>query len=82
MATVTARIADFTASLRPQIADFLTNPRLELWHPPSSVDDETRRFYHDLAIPRLNEKPSLLLHKLGFDPNPSIGQLFQGLDHR
>ena len=81
-ATVIAQIAEFTASLRPRIEHFLTNPRFDTWNPPGSLDEETKRFYRDLNIPRFKHRPSLLLHRLGVDPNPSVGQLFQGPGHR
>ena len=82
VATVEAQIAKFTVSLRPQIVAFLTNPWFDTWIPPGLIDEETKKFYQDLNIPRFNDRPSGLLHRLGVDPNPSVGQLFQGSGHR
>ena len=81
-ATVLARIAEFTASLRPQIVNFFTNPCFDTWTPPGSIDEETKKFYQDLNIPRFKGRPSLLLHRLGVEPNPCVGILFQDWGHR
>ena len=70
--------------LRPKIKTFLTNPRLPVWMPPDTVDAKTRQFYHNLAIPNTNDnRPNLLLHDLGNDPNLNVKILFQsGAHHR
>jgi len=80
--TVTVRIDEYLKKLRPVIHAFLTNPTMPNWEPPDSVDNETRNFYKDLAIPSFNDKPSLLLHELGNTPNPNVDALFRIKDRR
>ncbi|KAH9024240.1 hypothetical protein EDB84DRAFT_1273977 [Lactarius hengduanensis] len=76
-------VHDFLENLHLEIEEFLTHPRLPVWTPPETVDTDTRQFYHDLAIPKINDKPSLLLHNLSSRANPNVGTLFQsGADHR
>jgi hypothetical protein len=73
---VTASIDEFLKILRPMIREFLINPSLPNWVPPESVDNETRDFYTALAVPLVNDKPSLLLHKLGDTLDPNVDNLF------
>jgi hypothetical protein len=70
-------IEQFLAGLRPKIQDFFTNPGLRSWVPPESVDDATRDFYKDLAIPLVAGRPSFLLHGLGNNLNPNADDLFR-----
>jgi hypothetical protein len=83
IATVKASIDKFLESLRPKIEVFLANPYLPLWEPPETVDQSTRKFYHDIAIPTIRDNiPNLLLHDLGKDSNPHVDNLFSGGRHR
>ncbi|KIL64829.1 hypothetical protein M378DRAFT_1040593 [Amanita muscaria Koide BX008] len=76
-------IDEFLGTLRPKIKEFLSHPRHRIWMPPKTVDANTRQFYHNLAIPSINDKPNLLLHKLGEETNPNKDILFQyGTHHR
>jgi hypothetical protein len=51
--------------------------------PPETVDANTHQFYHNLAIPRIYDRPNLLLHNLGSEANPNVENLFQkGWHHR
>jgi hypothetical protein len=51
--------------------------------PPESIDEETRQFYHNLAIPAIRDnRPSLLLHDLRRRSNPNVDNLFRGDHHR
>jgi len=70
-------IDQFIKELRHRINDFLESPRLTNWTPPESAGEETRRFYNDLAIPFVNNGPSLLLHDLGKYPSPYSDILFR-----
>ncbi|KAM6492769.1 hypothetical protein JOM56_012493 [Amanita muscaria] len=79
----TVSIDKFLGTLRPKIKEFLSHPRHHIWMPPETVDANTRQFYHNLAIPSINDKPNLLLHKLGEETNPNKDILFQyGTHHR
>jgi hypothetical protein len=76
-------IDSFLEELRPKIKEFLTHRHLPVWMPPETVDGNTRQFYHNLAIPKINDKPNLLLHSLSSGVNPNAEHLFQnGPDHR
>ncbi|KAH9970961.1 hypothetical protein BGW80DRAFT_1324650 [Lactifluus volemus] len=73
-----------TSYRRPDIppADLAT-PRLPVWEPPMTVDEETKEFYRHLEIPAgIKDRPNLLLHDIGKDSNPFIGHLFRGGEHR
>jgi hypothetical protein len=65
-------VEEFLFQLVPHIESFFSNPRLPVWTPPSDVDDATKRFYSDLAIPFVNGKPNLLLHNLLNNPSPNL----------
>ncbi|KAH9038699.1 hypothetical protein EDB85DRAFT_1860381, partial [Lactarius pseudohatsudake] len=76
-------VHDFLKNLHLEIEEFLTHPHLPVWTPPETVDTDTCQFYHDLAIPKINDKPNLLLHNLSSRANPNVGTLFQSrADHR
>jgi hypothetical protein len=74
---VQALIDKFMTELRPVLKEFLRKPRLPIWKPPENVDEDTRRFYDNLAIPAIHEnRPSLLLHNLFNPSNPHAERLF------
>ena len=78
-----ASIDKFLERLRPKIQKFFNEPRFSVWMPPETVDEKTSQFYRDLAIPSIKDnKPSLLLHNLGKEPNPYADHLFRGGEHR
>jgi hypothetical protein len=82
-ATIGASIDKFLERLRPKIEEFLSNPRLPVWEPPETVDQTTREFYRDLAIPSIKDnRPNLLLHGLDNGANPHVDNLFRGGKHR
>ena len=73
----------FLERLRPKIKEFLTNPHFPMWMPPETVDTNIHQFYHNLAIPKMNDKPNLLLHNISSGTNPNVDTLFQnGAHHR
>jgi hypothetical protein len=84
IATRKEAINSFLEELRPKVKEFLTSHRrLPVWMPPETVDANTRQFYDNLAIPRINDKPNLLLHNLGSETNPNGDTLFKnGANHR
>jgi hypothetical protein len=79
---VRERIDKFVDELRPALKQFFNKPRLSIWMPPENVDEDTRRFYHNLAIPAIGDnKPSLLLHHVANHINPNVSNLFRAGDH-
>ncbi|KAH9007943.1 hypothetical protein EDB83DRAFT_2323521 [Lactarius deliciosus] len=75
-------IYNFLENLHLKIEEFLTHPGLSVWTPPEAVNTDTCQFYHDLAIPKINDRPSFLLHNLSSRANPNVDTLFQnGADH-
>lgn len=52
--------------------------------PPENVDEDTGRFYSNLAIPAIHgNRPNLLLHNLNNNSNPNAERLFEaGNNHR
>ena len=76
-------IDEFLENLRPKIEVFLANPQLPLWEPPETVDQSTRTFYLDAAIPTIRDNsPNLLLHDLGKQSNAHVDNLFSSGGHR
>ncbi|KAL5498504.1 hypothetical protein ACEPAH_1857 [Sanghuangporus vaninii] len=51
-----------------RLREFLAGPLwADFWEPPSRVDDETAKFIKKLGVPKIDDKPVLLLHNLGND---------------
>jgi hypothetical protein len=79
---VQERIDKFVDELRPALKAFFNKPRISIWVPPENVDEDTKRFYRDLAIPAIGDnKPSLLLHHVANHINPNASNLFRAGDH-
>ncbi|CAG8684846.1 10128_t:CDS:2, partial [Acaulospora colombiana] len=76
--TVRTKIERFLTELRPKIKQFLNSPQEAYWSPPKNTSEEIQRFYEVLAIPLVNNEPSLLFHKLRDTPNPNRDILFKG----
>ncbi|KAL5498505.1 hypothetical protein ACEPAH_1858 [Sanghuangporus vaninii] len=57
-------LSGYDAGLR----EFLAGPVwTDYWEAPSRVDDETAKFIKKLGVPKIDDKPVLLLHNLGND---------------
>jgi hypothetical protein len=80
--TVRARIDDFVTKLWPKIEEFFNTPRLAHWSPPKSASEDAQKFYQALAIPLVNDKPSLLLHELLEHSSPNGEMLFNSGKHK
>ncbi|KAL5521779.1 hypothetical protein ACEPAF_2527 [Sanghuangporus sanghuang] len=51
-----------------RLREFLAGPLwADFWEPPPGVDDETTKFIKKLGVPKIDDKPVLLLHNLGND---------------
>jgi hypothetical protein len=72
----------YVLGLKPRIEQYLKATQLQAWEPPQSADEDTRQFYVDLAIPMVQDKPSLLLHNLQNTSNPHSDRLFKQKKHR
>jgi hypothetical protein len=61
---VGANIEEFVTTLQPEIEELFNTPSLAHWIPPELASKDAQEFYQALAIPLVNDKPSLLLHEL------------------
>ncbi|KAF8325964.1 hypothetical protein F5887DRAFT_1137735, partial [Amanita rubescens] len=71
-------VFSFLKSLEPHLVD-LNRLTLPTWMPPENVksqlDERTKTFLKNLQLPRVRERPSLLLHNLGyFAEEPELQQ--------